>query len=410
MTDENTYPIGRLAGFTGYTLLLGLGAAALAPAEARWAIGSMALLSVLGAAAALWRPRSAAQGTQALPAETSTARLAQLSADLAGECRELMAAEMGNSQADAHRIRGLILDAGGKLTSAFEEMLRHTRRQNEIALAIARGQSEDGSELNFENFVQDASKTLQSFVDSSVHSSKVAVSLVESMEHVTGQLQHIQRTLDEIEGIAKQTNLLALNAAIEAARAGEAGRGFAVVADAVRDLSNRTNEFSHQIRGHMVEVASLVSGAEGNISELASKDITFTLASKRRVEETMTAYADVKRRVDKMIEELGGISNELTGEVNAAITALQFQDISVQALDYIARRINALEGMGGHLVGVHQAATELLRAPSGGMPVNTQRMESAVVDLRGGMEVARSTAARNPVAQEGMGSGSVDLF
>ena len=309
-------------------------------------------------------------------------------------------AQCDNSLADLDRVKVLLQQAIDQLISSFSTMNAHIQAQRELALSIVSGMAGEGKdegEASFSRFVLDTSKTLEAFVDNTVSTSKIAMGLVETMNVISAEVKAILSILGEIESIAKQTNLLALNAAIEAARAGEAGRGFAVVADEVRALSQRTNLFSNQIRGHMDSVDASLASAHEFIYAVASMDMNYALTSKKQVQDTMARIERINAEMGTAVRSIDEHAGQVSQEVNAAVTALQFQDMTSQLISHAQVGIAALLG-----------AVEESAAAFAGADDVANGLELAKQHLHALAEVDRMHL--NPVKQKSMDSGDVELF
>jgi methyl-accepting chemotaxis protein len=298
----------------------------------------------------------------------------------------------------------IFADAIPALLNGFVEIADQSRLQKEMAESLFRHTAgEQGN--GFESFVTETSEILTIFVDSIISNSYTAMGLVDQMEQVGKVVEEVLGVLNEIESIAKQTNLLALNAAIEAARAGEAGRGFAVVADEVRALSMRTNHFSRQIRGNVRQIHDSVAIAEEAIMKLASQDMSKSMQSKVQVEQTMASIGDMNKNVESVVNELAKIAIQVESGVSNAVRGLQFQDLVNQLLLHAKGRVLAQSEIQEALALIYGYIANQKN------PVLAWKEKIAELQALGERSLLLADAMhKNPVAQESMSSGDIDLF
>ena len=303
--------------------------------------------------------------------------------------------EVGELQQHVARVQTLLADAIGQLTHGFTGLSEQVERQHKLAQSLIKRYSDHGAErddVNFGAFVSTTQETMGLFVDATVETSHTSMLLVERMDTISKKISDILVSTEDMEDIAKQTNLLALNAAIEAARAGEAGRGFAVVADEVRTLSMRATEFSNQIRDHVGGVHHELKQAEQAVSQLAAKDMSFALTSKKQVTNMLDQLDRMNGRTVSVVQELDGIAREVDSRVGQAITALQFQDMTSQLLGQLSQHHLRLQH-------VSQVLQQLAAAPA-----------TDWAGLVGQASDHLAEGVATPVAQRTFAAGDVELF
>ena len=296
------------------------------------------------------------------------------------------------------RIQSLLSDAIATLIKSFTNLHELLQGQQSIANDLTQNYRKDcaGDAGSFQDFVEHTSSTLTLFVETMSSTSKSSIALVKQMDEIRDKVDAILAIIAEINSIAGQTNLLALNAAIEAARAGEAGRGFAVVADEVRALSNRSSGFAENIRLLVNDVSEAVKGAESELRQLADRDMSFALHSKNRVEDMMLSLQGTNTQVIGAIEHMNDISVQVKNEVNTAVRALQFQDMSDQLLNHLQKRLSSWQQIAQSVAGVAPAH-------DGG---DWKRLEEALLACNKKLTFLDHV----PVEQQDVSSGEVELF
>jgi len=328
--------------------------------------------------------------------------VAGMVADLDDEVR----GELAGMRAELERVRDLVRDAVGKLSSSFTGLNVQTQSQQEhVMTLIARitgSVTEAGAKrINIGEFTRETNSVMQYYIDLLVDISKRSVETVHKMDDMVKQIDAIFVLLADIKTIADQTNLLALNAAIEAARAGEAGRGFAVVADEVRKLSMHSNKFNEQIRDEVEATKKTISVVRRIVGEVAAKDMTVAIGSKGRVETMLTEVADMNQQISGTLGSISGITGEIDNSVGLAVRSLQFEDIVSQVVGYVQNQAGDIESVLG------QMKTAFAQpAPSGDYVAHLQAMRAQLGELLASQRAGRHMAADQTTMQ----AGEVQLF
>lgn len=309
------------------------------------------------------------------------------------------------------QVKNLVQDAIGKLTDSFNGLRESSDEQMGLVNGLtasmqgsedAGDDQDDGSskKINIRGFVSETDKILKTFVNHIILVSRQSMEMVHRIDDLALQMTEIVELLNDINAIAEQTNVLSLNARIVAARAGQAGEAFSVVASEVRKLARNSHEFSDRISGVVRNSKKNIESAKGIVEVMASKDMSFAIEAKGRVDEMMAEVSEIDRFTAETIYKVTGVADQISAKVGIAIMSMQFEDMVTQLSESMEKKFNVLENFS-------QAMAPDVLFDDGLNPVERmQRLEQVLEGQRAGF----NAVDRGAVQQSSMDEGDIELF
>jgi len=223
-----------------------------------------------------------------------------------------------------------------------------------------------------------------------------AASVGTQFKLIQNHINSVDEMIGDIINITSQTNLLALNAAIEAARAGEAGRGFAVVADEVRALSQRTEQFSDEIRKQIEAIKMDMNTVDSTVNNISSVDMGEDLHLQARIKDMWNDVSELANKATEQSQTINEIAERIRDYVSSSVVSLQFGDLSVQSIDSIDSRLLILNDLLKESVKISQNPNDSIAADA---------LKQKLVAMR---DNARQFELNKK--QQNMQEGEIDLF
>ncbi len=376
---------------------------------------NIAALLVVAASWAFTVVRSSAHGyAVAKQQQAQHAETVLLNAEVESLCGAVgqgAQTQIDHLRTEVTQARGMVTHAVQGLSTSFRGLGAKAEAQRAMVEALIASMSRiaaDGKEgVSIREFVAETENILQYFVDYIVSTSTGSMELLHRLDSMGEQVNAVVNLLSDVKSIADQTNLLALNAAIEAARAGEAGRGFAVVADEVRKLSGHSSRLGSEIARVVQGNLSTIEGVRTVIHKMASKDMNMMLTAKQRVDDMTAEIGRLNEFTAVKLEQVGALSKQIDEDVNRAVMSLQFEDLVVQLLAHIDKRINVLEGK-SKVVDV--VPCKMLNGEQAGGVADYHAKIAALKNILAQASQAQLQTQHKSVDQHDLEAGAVSLF
>ncbi|MBF0138713.1 MAG: hypothetical protein HQL74_00385 [Magnetococcales bacterium] len=316
--------------------------------------------------------------------------------------------QLDSVRSEVGQVKNLVQDAIGKLTDSFNGLRDSSDRQLSLVTSLTvsmdsssgEGAGEADSRVNIRGFVSETDKILRTFVDHIILVSRQSMEMVHRIDELSTQMNEIVELLHDINGIAEQTNVLSLNARIVAARAGTAGEAFSVVASEVRKLARNSHEFSDRISGVVRKSKKEIESAKGIIEVMASKDMSFAIESKGRVDEMMAEVSEIDRFTEETIHKVTGLADQISAQVGVAVMSMQFEDMVTQLSHSMEKKFAVLENF------TQAMEAEILFTDGVDPEVRRFHLENVLSGQRDGF----NAVDRGAVQQSSMDEGEVELF
>ncbi|MDQ7057515.1 MAG: hypothetical protein Q9N62_03335 [Ghiorsea sp.] len=302
--------------------------------------------------------------------------------------QESMEGEVHAIDAQAEQVASLLKDAISSLHEAFDSIHSASDQQMKTMTALMSDVTGTSDEANIFQKAESASETLTYMIDALLLSGKNNLHALTVMDTMQQRMQ-VMMTMEK-----KQSALIDQLCACDTQQTPETRQ---LIAD-IRDEQEKHVNYTSETQLKFQETHSLIDA-------IASKDMDDVFSAKAKVEEILNHIFQINDTISASRTQVNEVNANMRKYLGAAIRALQFEDISTQSIGYMKLHLGRMNGM----LAILNQGLQGLKSEG----VNEEDYVQRITAIHASMIAYHQTLkleSSNPVSQESMDEGDIDLF
>ena len=290
-------------------------------------------------------------------------------------------------------------DAVLALNLSFRGITTKTRQQMEAAMCLLKRNADQanispGSWLSLPDYIRAYEIQLQEVIESMVKFSSTADEMRERQTKIREQSVLIDELLDDLRAMAIRIGRLALDSAVTAGESGTHGQHLIDLSSSIRETSNQAFGLTRSIRQSLETIRDELVVTHKVIQKtalLAKESAQRTKADVAQLNVTMIAKT---KEVEESLARINALGEAIQQDVNKAIIAMQFQDITQQKLEHM--RGNVLTDVMCNLDTVSVETQEMMKKQIFRVTLASDSSQAAAEAIAGDRESTPTEPHRAP--------------
>jgi methyl-accepting chemotaxis protein len=226
------------------------------------------------------------------------------------------------------------------LTMSFRGITQKTRQQMETAMSLLRRNASDltvseGAWLSLPDYIRAYETQLQEVIDSMIKFSTASDEMLTHQGKIREQSVIIDELLDELRSMAIRIGRLALDSSVAAGESGRNREMLVRLTDSIRETSDQARDMTRSVRESLEKIRDELVATYKIINRAANIAKESARRAKADVSQLNVTMIEKTKEVEVSLAKINSLGSDIQQDVNNAIVAMQFQDITQQKLEHM---------------------------------------------------------------------------
>ncbi|HVQ62167.1 MAG TPA: hypothetical protein VMS53_08800 [Burkholderiales bacterium] len=226
------------------------------------------------------------------------------------------------------------------LTMSFRGITMKTRQQMEAAMSLLRRNSteltaSEGAWLSLPDYIRAYETQLQEVIDSMIKFSSASDEMLTHQGKIREQSIIIDELLDELRSMAIRIGRLALDSSVAAGESGKNRETLVKLTDSIRETSDGARDMTRSVRESLEKIRDELSVTYKIVNKAADIAKESARRAKADVSQLNVTMIEKTKEVEVSLGKINSLGQDIQQDVNNAIIAMQFQDITQQKLEHM---------------------------------------------------------------------------